>query len=137
VLTPEAASSSGRFISYGARRSLLLAGLSFSALLTIMAPITVNHGLHITFNQAWADSEGGDGGDGGGDGDGGDGGDGDGDHSDSDNGDHDDAGDDNGDNGDDEADDDNGDNGDDGDNNDDNQDDDTAEAEPDDIPPPP
>jgi hypothetical protein len=110
VLTPEAASSSGRFISYGARRSLLLAGLSFSALLTIMAPITVNHGLHITFNQAWADSEGGDGG---GDGDNGD------------------ASDDNGDSGDDGAGDDNGDNG------DDNEDSaDSADEEPDDIPPP-
>jgi len=121
-LTPESASSSGRFVSYGARRSLLLAGLSFSALLTIMAPITVNHGSLITFNQAWADSEGGDGGDGGGDGgDGGDNGDhGDGDHGD-DNGDHGDQGDNNDDQGD----------------NNDNQDgDDTADEEADDIPPP-
>ena len=50
--------------------SLLLAGLSFSAMLTILAPITI--GAHIAFNQAWADGEGGE--DGGGHG--GEGGDG-------------------------------------------------------------
>ena len=124
-LTPKA----GRLISYRARRSLLLAGLSFSALVAIAAPISLNHALHITPNHAWAASEGGEG-----NGDGGEGG-GDSDHSDSNNGDH---GDDNGDNGNDDGDnnDNNGDNNDDnGDNNDDNGDnqdgDETA-----DVPPP-
>lgn len=52
----------------GYRRSLLLAGLSFSAMLTILAPITI--GAHIAFNQAWADGEGSEGGGGHGGGDG-------------------------------------------------------------------
>jgi len=41
---------------------LLLASLSISALLTIMAPIAANRGLHVGFNQAWADGDGGEGG---------------------------------------------------------------------------
>jgi len=107
-LTSNAPGASVRFISRRARRSLLLAALSVSALLTVMAPISANHGLHVGFNQACADGEG----------NGGDGSEGGGDHSGSNDGGH---GDDNGDNGNNDGDNNDGDNNDNqGDNNDNN-----------------
>ena len=146
-LTSAVAGSPRPLVSRRARRSLLLASLSFSALLTIMAPVTVHHGLHIAFNQAWADSEGGDGGQGGdgGEGDGGDdhdntgtGGDhtgsddaGDNDHGANDNGDDQDE-----DNGDDQDEDNGDDQDDDAGDQADNSDDGTADQGSGDVPPP-
>jgi hypothetical protein len=73
--------SAGTAPSLGVRRSLLLAGLSFSALLTIMMPMTMHSDLSIAVNYALADD-----GEGGGEG-AGEGGEGDGDNNDHDDGD--------------------------------------------------
>jgi len=71
------------------RRSLLLAGLSLSAFLSIAAPVSLDDGFQVGFHQAWADSEGGGhGGEGGG---GSDGGGNDGDHDGGGDNDHDDG----------------------------------------------
>lgn len=43
-------------LAAGARRSLLLAGLSLSALLMIAAPVSLHHGFDLSASQAWADS---------------------------------------------------------------------------------